>query len=503
MRFGRVYLVGAGPGHPELVTVRGRRLLELADAVLYDHLAPRELLDYCRPEAERVYVGKKRSRHTFTQEEISGMLVERALAGKTVVRLKGGDPLIFARGGEELEALAGAGVPFEVVPGVTTPVAIAAYCGVPLTHREHASIVTFVTGHDVEAIDWEKACAAETLVLFMALTKFGDIARRLIAAGKPPSTPALAVRWASRPDQQTVTGTLADLGERIQRAGLRPPATAVVGEVVALRDRLNWFERLPLFGRRVVVTRARVQAGALGARLRELGAEVIELPAIEIRDLDDYSALDAAIERLEDYDWLIFTSVNGVEHFLRRLDHSRRDLRSIRGRLAAIGPATAAHLRQLHLKVDVVPNDFVAESLLAAFAPYEMAGRRVLIPRAQAAREILPEQLRARGAKVDVAPAYRTMVPEEAAGRVAEAFSRRPDWITFTSSSTVTNFVRAAGKQVLEGVRIASIGPVTSGTVRSYGLTVDAEAQPYTIDGLVAALVRRHRGPTGAEAGAM
>ena len=299
----KVYLVGAGPGDPELITVKGRKILERADSILYDHLAPERLLDLAPAHAERVYVGKKRSAHEFSQDEISRMLIERARRGWTVVRLKGGDPFIFARGGEEIDALAAAGIPFEIVPGVTTPLGIAAYTGVPLTHREHTSAVTFVTGHNVAAIDWSKIGASETIVLFMGLVNFPAIARELIAQGRSPGTPAMAVRWATRPDQQTIAGTLTDLAEKIAVANLRPPATIIIGEVVALRERFNWFERLPLFGQRIVITRDRRQAMELAEPLEALGAETVIAPMIEICEAADAGPLDDAISRLDTYDW--------------------------------------------------------------------------------------------------------------------------------------------------------------------------------------------------------
>jgi len=338
----KVYLVGAGPGDPELISVKGRRILEQAGAILFDHLAPDALLDLAPPHAERIYVGKKKSDHAFTQEEICAMLIERARRGVTVVRLKGGDPFLFGRGGEEAEALAAAGIPFEIVPGVTSPLGIAAYTGVPLTHREHTSTVTFVTGHAVGAIDWERVGHAETLVIFMGLTTFPEIARELMAHGRSPETPAMAVRWATRPDQETLAGTLATLPGLIAARALKPPATIIVGEVVRLREKLDWYERLPLFGKRIVVTRAKGQADALGARLRALGAAALELPTIEIRPAADYGPLDGAIAQLDSYDWLIFTSANGVRFFIDRLDRSARDLRALRARICAIGPATRA-----------------------------------------------------------------------------------------------------------------------------------------------------------------
>jgi uroporphyrinogen III methyltransferase/synthase len=497
----KVYLVGAGPGDPELITVKGRRVLAQADSILYDNLANPALLDFARPEAERVYVGKKRSEHEHSQEEISAMLIDRARRGWNVVRLKGGDPFIFGRGGEEAEALAAAGIAFEVVPGVTTPLGIAAYTGVPLTHRAHTSVVTFVTGHDVESIDWDKVGAAETLVLFMGLTHFQAIAREIVQRGRPKETPAMAVRWATRPDQQTIAGTLETLPDLICQAGLKPPATIVIGEVVRLREKLDWYERLPLFGQRIVVTRAREQGEPLIASLTALGADAVALPSIEIRPAPDYSALDAAISDLDAYDWLVFTSANGVRFFLERLDRSQRDLRSLRARICAIGPATRAAVEALHLKVDLMGEEYVAEGLLKALAAHDVTGTRILLPRAAVARDLAPAELRARGARVDVVEAYRTVAPGDAAGEVSRVFSgRRPDWITFTSSSTVTNFVKIAGGEALRGVKVASIGPVTTATALKLGIEIAVEAREYTVSGLVEAILERcsalrsHRG---------
>jgi uroporphyrin-III C-methyltransferase len=339
---GKVYLIGAGPGDPELITCKGRRILERADSVLFDHLAPAALLDLAPAHAERLYVGKKKSVRAFSQEEICAMLIDRAQRGLTVVRLKGGDPLIFGRGGEEAEALSDAGIPFEMVPGVTVPLGIAAYTGIPLTHRGRSSAVSFVTGHSVDAIDWASVGQSETLVIFMGIFAFTDIARELIARGRSPETPAIAVRWATRPDQETLEGTLASLPQLIADHGMKPPATIVVGEVVRLRGKLNWYERLPLFGRRIVTTRAKGQAGALTSRLKDLGADVLELPTIEIQPAADYGPLDRALANLSSYDWLIFTSANGVSFFLDRLDRSVTDLRALRAKICAIGPATRA-----------------------------------------------------------------------------------------------------------------------------------------------------------------
>jgi uroporphyrinogen III methyltransferase/synthase len=491
----KVYLVGAGPGDPDLITWKGRKLLALADSVLYDHLANEHLLELTRKDCERIYVGKKKAVHAFPQEEICRMMIERARRGLTVVRLKGGDPFIFGRGGEELEALAEAGIAFEVVPGVTSPLGIAAYSGVPLTHRDHTKLVTFVTGHDVAGIDWSKAGQSETLVIFMGIGAIHEITREIMVHGRSPDTPAIAVRWGTRPDQQTVTGTLQTISDRIGEAQMKPPATVIIGEVVALHENLSWYEKLPLFGRRIVVTRAPDQAAELSDRLRSLGADAVELPVISIQPAENPGLLDQAIECLETYDWLIFTSVNGVRFFLDRLDHSPRDLRALKAKICAIGPATRRTVESLHLKVDLMPDEYVAESLVKAFASEPLNGKRVLLPRAAVARDLIPTQLSKLGAHVDVVEAYRNVVPAEAAAHAREIFSaaKKPDWITFTSSSTVQNLLAIAGRGTLDGIRIASIGPVTSETARANSLTVHAEARQFTLDGLVEAILEAEK----------
>ncbi len=485
----KVYLVGAGPGDPELITCKGRRILEAADVVLFDHSANSALLDLAPADAERLCAGGEDSGRAFTHAEICSILIERARRGLNVVRLNGGDPFLFGRGGEEAEALADAGIPFEVVPGVAMPLGIAAYTGVPLTHGGHASAVTFITGH--AAIDWDKVGMSETLVIFMGLTTFREIARELMARGRAPETPAMAVRWATRPGQETLTGTLATLPDLIVARGMKPPAAIVVGEVVRLREKLDWFGCLPLFGKRIVATRAKGQAEALSARLRALGADAIEMPAIEIRPAADYGPLDRALAELDAYDWLIFTSANGVRFFLERLDRSVVDLRKLRARICAIGPATRAAVEALHLKVDLMGEEYVAEGLLEAFAGVELDGRRILLPRAAVARDLVPAELARRGARVDVVEAYRTAAPDGAARQAREIFgaARKPDILTFTSSSTVRNFVDVAGAASLQGIQVVSIGPVTTATARGLGIEVAAEARVYTIDGLVEAVL--------------
>ncbi len=508
---GIVYLVGAGPGDPELVTVRGLRLIESADVILYDNLATPSLLAHARQGVETRYVGRKRAEHAFTQQQVNEMLINYAQAGKRVVRLKGGDPYLFGRGGEEAEALADARIRFEVVPGVTSAAGVASYAGVPLTHRDFTSAATFVSGHDVGAIDWSKLGRAETLVIFMGLTTFGDISRRLIEEGRPPSTPAVAVRWGTRGDQRTVEGTLGTLPAGIRRSGLKPPALIIVGEVVSLRRKLNWFEKLPLFGVSIVVTRASEQAASLSARLRELGASVIELPTIETRAPDDWGPLDRAIAGLNSYDWLIFTSSNGVRYFTERLDAGAGDLRDLRAKICAIGPATADAVASLHLKVDLMPEEYVAESVLAAFESEDLDGKKILLPRAAVARDTIPVELGKRGALIDVVAAYQTVLPDASSALAERIFAadEKPDWITFTSSSTAKNFAKLCHSEHLQaehlqaerpetehlpaerlqGVRIASIGPVTSQTIRELGLSVDVEAREYTVGGLVESII--------------
>ena len=491
-RQGMVSLVGAGPGDPDLVTLRGLRAIESADIIFYDNLATPALLAHAPQAAETKYVGRKRAEHAYSQEAIHGMLIDSARAGKRVVRLKGGDPYVFGRGGEEAEALAEAGVRFEVIPGVTSPVGIGAYAGIPLTHRVWTSAVTFVTGHAVDAVDWSKIGRVETLVIFMGLRTFAQVARRLIENGRSPQTPAAAIRWGTRGDQIVVEGTIETLAAEIQQAQLKPPALIVVGEVVSLRPKLNWFEKLPLFGTSVVVTRARGQAGPFTVALRALGAHVVELPTIETRPVPRGGPLDEAISDLAAYDWLIFTSANGVRYFVERLDQSKSDLRDLRAKICSIGPATAAAVRDLHLKVDLLPEQFVAEGVLAAFEPYDLDGKRILLPRAALARDILPLELEKRGAWVHVAPAYQTVLPKASEAVATKVFgaSRKPDWVTFTSSSTAENFAKLVPADRLEGVRIASIGPITSATIREQGMrVVDVEAREYTADGLIDVLV--------------
>ena len=497
-----IYLVGSGPGDPGLFTVKGVECLRKADAVVYDRLAPKALLAHAPPEAELVYVGKKPGEPSMSQEDINALLVEFGHAGKTVVRLKGGDPYVFGRGGEEALDLTRAGLPFEVVPGITSGIAAPAYAGIPVTHRGFSTSVAFVTVHEDPTkgesdVDWKKlANGAETLVLYMGVGRLAEISSELISAGRDPGTPVACVRWGTRSEQRTVIGTLEDIAERVAQANLKPPAITVVGDVVALRDEgLDWYERRPLFGRRVVVTRARAQAGELSRALEALGAEVFEFPTIEIQPPEDFGLLDEAIRGLDSFDWVVFTSVNGVEAFVERLGRHGLDLRAVprQAKVAAIGPATAGRVEEAGLRVDVTPEEYRAEALIEALEGDSLEGKRVLIPRAKVAREILPEKLREAGAEVVVPPAYESVPSSEGKEQLEKLLEDGEiDCVTFTASSTVENFVRAFGEeessQLLSRARVACIGPITAETARRHGIGVDVEADEYTIPGLVDAV---------------
>ncbi len=481
---GKVYIVGAGPGDPELITVKGRDLLAQATVVLYDNLVARELLP---SKAKRIYVGKKKAEHSIPQEEINRLLIEHATAGEIVVRLKGGDPYVFGRGGEEAEALADAGIYFEVVPGVTAALGIAAYTGVPLTHRDHNSSVTFVTGHDPEKIDWTKTGHAETLVIYMGLTTIGTIAEKLIKAGRDPDTPAVVVQRATTPRQHTIFTTLAELKQVVDAAQLKPPATIVIGEVAALRGKLDWFEKRPLFGQTILVTRAEGQGEEGNRRLRRLGANVLDIPVIEIQPPEDSNPLNDAIANLEHYDWILFTSANAVTRFFAALFEMGKDCRAIRARIGAIGTQTAAALQTAGIRPDRIAEQAIAEGVVKAFETENLAGARVLLPRAAVGRDVIPNEFRKRGARVDVVPVYRTGAPQESMGKLAAV--DHADWITFTSSSTVKNFLALGGRRLLEaGAKAISIGPATSETMRAHNIPITAEAPTHTMDGVIAAI---------------
>ncbi|GLI36275.1 uroporphyrinogen-III C-methyltransferase [Desulforhabdus amnigena] len=493
---GKVYLVGAGPGDPGLLTLRAKELLEQAEVVIYDYLANVEFLKYAPPEAERIYVGKKGGDHTLSQWEINDLLVKKG-RDNIVVRLKGGDPFVFGRGGEEAQVLVTAGIPFEVVPGITAAIAVPAYAGIPLSHRDHTASMAFVTGHEREdaedsKIEWEKlAMGVGTLVFFMGVKNLPQICRNLIENGRAPDTPVAVIRWGTTPDQKTVTGTLETIVEAVRQAGLKPPAITVVGGVVQLRNELNWFENRPLFGRRIVVTRAREQASDFKSILSKLGAHCIEFPTIEIQPPFSWEPLDNAISRLSTYDWAIFTSVNGVKFFMERLWAAGHDVRELKGvRLATIGPKTSEALEKFGLRPDLVPTEYRAESVLEGLAGEDLAGKRFLMPRALVARDILPRTLCEKGAQVDVVPAYQTVLPEHRSEEILDRLRRSEiHCVTFTSSSTVANFFSLFQREeilpLLRKTAVACIGPITAQTAEEHGLATDIMPSEYTIEGLV------------------
>ncbi len=493
-RPGVVYLVGAGPGDPGLLTARAVELIAAADVLVHDRLIPREALAGARDDAELLYVGKEPGGASVPQDEIEELLVERARAGKSVVRLKGGDPFVFGRGGEEAEALAEAGIPFEVVPGVTAGVAAPAYAGVPVTHRDDASAVAFVTGHEdpdkgEDSLDYEAlASFPGTLVFYMGVKALPAIAERLIAAGRDAGEAAAVVERGTLPGQRTVGSTLGEVAEAASEAGIRAPAVTVVGSGAARRERIAWLEDRPLHGKRVVVTRAREQASELARRLAALGAEPIELPTIRIEPRIDSKEVRRAVESIHTYALVCLTSPNGVRLLCEAMVEQGRDARALaNATVAAIGPGTAAALGELGVIPDVVPERFVAEALVEDLSKLDLNGKPVLIARAAEAREVLPEALRELGAEVDVVALYETVAERpdpDAIERAAEA-----DYVTFTSSSTVRNFTEALPEDIAAGARIVSIGPVTSEAAREAGLEVHVEAERHDIDGLVEALV--------------
>jgi uroporphyrinogen III methyltransferase/synthase len=493
-RGGIVYLVGAGPGDPGLITARALELIASADAIFHDRLIPPGALDGAREDAELVYVGKAPGAPALPQEEINERLAEAALAGKSVVRLKGGDPFVFGRGGEEAEALRAAGVEFEVVPGVTAGIAASAYAGIPVTHRDDASAVAFITGHEdpekaETALDWPALAAFPgTLVFYMGVKRLAANAAALIEAGRDPEEPAAAVEGGTMAGQRSVVATLATLAEAVESEGIGAPALVVVGPVVRRREALAWLERRPLHGRRVVVTRARAQASGLATRLRQLGAEAVELPAIRIEPRIEGDEVRRAIERVEDYALICLTSPKGADLLLDALQGAGKDSRALAGAaIAAIGPGTARALAGRGIVADVVPERFVAEALVAALADLDLKGRPVLVARPAEARDVLPDALRERGAEVDVLALYET-VREQPPPEAIEA-AQGADYVTFTSSSTVRNLTEALGERFPSEARVVSIGPVTSEAARAAGLAVDVEAERHDVDGLLAALL--------------
>ena len=495
-----VYLIGAGPGDPGLLTLKAKHVLETADVVVYDYLANKAFLDFRRPDAEVIYVGKKGGDHTLPQGEINKLLVAKAREGKVVARLKGGDPYVFGRGAEEAEELLADGLTFEVIPGVTSAVAAPAYAGIPITHRRFASSVSFITGHEDPAKDdsahnWPAlAQAASTLVFFMGVKNLADISRRLIEGGRNPKTPAALVRWGTTCRHRSMVSTLEDIPREAKEQGFKAPSLLVVGEVVGLRDKLNWFEKRPLLGKGVVVTRSREQASDLVRLLTDMGACTWEYPTIEVAPLADTTPVREALDRLNCFDWLVFTSVNGVKHFWHELTAMNRDARVLGGLMvAAIGPATAQALAERGVKADFVPDKYVAEAVVEGLLALQIGGKKVLIPRAALARDVLPDELRRAGAAVEVLPVYETHLAEQDPDEVVAAIEEGEiHFLTFTSSSTVDNFFKMVPPGRLaplrDKVKIACIGPITAATLGKHGFTPDIQPESYTIPALAGAL---------------
>ncbi len=501
---GKVFLIGAGPGDPGLLTIKAKECIETADVVVYDYLASPYLLEYARKDAEIIYVGKKGGDHTLTQDKINLLLVDKAKEGKNVARLKGGDPFVFGRGGEEAQELLEDGISYEVIPGVTSAISAPAYAGIPITHRDHTSFVSFITGHEKPGkkesrMQWDIFAKSDaTLVFLMGVKNLANIVKNLVENGKPADTPVALVRWGTTTRQQTVTGTLETIVQVVKEAGLKSPAIIVVGHVVSLREELAWFDKKPLFGRRIVITRARAQASGLVAELNRLGAQCIEIPTIRIAPPKDITPMETAIDNLSKYQWLVFTSVNGVKFFFDTLFAKGKDVRAL-GHLkfACIGPVTKERLADYGIVSDILPETYRAESVVDAFADVAISGKQVLLPRAKKARTVLPEELTKMGAQVDEVTAYETELTDEGKDTLIDMLKDNAiDAVTFTSSSTVSNFMslleNEEGLDLLKDVTLASIGPITSDTARSLGLEPTIEADPYTIPGLIDALLTHY-----------
>ncbi|MEW6418758.1 MAG: uroporphyrinogen-III C-methyltransferase [Nitrospirota bacterium] len=507
---GKVYLVGAGPGDIGLLTVKGLRCLQKAEVVIYDFHLNAQVLNYINHDAEFIYAGKRGGRHTMTQEEINDILVQKAKEGKTICRLKGGDPFVFGRGGEEAEVLSREGIEFEVVPGVSSSVAAPAYAGIPLTHRLYSSSFAVIPGYEdttkkESSIDWSKlSTGVGTLVFLMAIKNIDMITQKLIENGRSPDTPVAVIRWGTRPDQRTIVGTLKEIGGIIKEKEIKPPATMVVGDVVKLRDSLKWYEKKPMFGHRILATREHLEGFE---PLEELGAEIIEFPTIEIVPPESYDELDKSIDQIETYDWLIFTSRNGVKFFFKRFFEKDRDIRDLKGiKICAIGTKTAKEIKKYGLKTDLIPDEFRAEGLIEVFIPPQpplakggieggvLKGMRFLLPRAEKAREIFPEKVRELGGEIDVPVAYRTIKPESRGKRLRRFLKEgRISIATFTSAATFNNFREIMGKdadELLKGVAIAVIGPVTAKAVENAGLHVDIIPKEATVEAMVKEIIK-------------
>ena len=492
---GFVYLVGAGPGDYRLLTLRGQELLARAEVIVYDYLADKRLLDLANPQAERIYVGKKAAHHTLPQSEINAILIKKALAGHQVVRLKGGDPFVFGRGGEEAVALQAAHIPFEIVPGITSAIAVPAYAGIPVTDRRMASSFAVVTGHEDPAkpsssIHWDKlATAVDTLIFLMGVHNLPSITQQLINHGRPADTPAALIRWGTKATQETLISTLEEIAAEAQSQNIQPPAIVIVGAVVNLHQTLRWFDTKPLFGTTILITRTRTQAADLTNKLEEAGANCLEIPTIRITEpSDNYVSLDKAIQHIQDFHWIIFTSTHGVEAFFRRLSFHRLDSRSLgKAKLAVIGSATEAALAEHGLRADVIPVNYHAEGLVKTLLQPVHPGEQLLIPRAKEARPYLEEGLRAAGTSVTTAEAYCTLPAEENRDELINLLEEGAvDIITFTSSSTVKSLMSSLGNrtELLKNVVFACIGPITAQTCAAYHLSPLLIADTYTIDGL-------------------
>ncbi|MSQ14599.1 MAG: uroporphyrinogen-III C-methyltransferase [Dehalococcoidia bacterium] len=495
---GTVYLVGAGPGDPGLITLKGLKCLQQSDVVIYDRLINPQLLKHAKPGAEIIYAGKSVGYHTMTQEEINFLLISKAREGKKVCRLKGGDPFVFGRGGEEAEALVKEGLHYEVVPGITSAIAAPAYAGIPVTQRGLTSSFAVITGHEDPTkeegqLDWAALAKMGTLVCLMGAENLPNIVNKLIEHGRSPSTPAALVQWGTWPKQRVVDGTLSDIVQRAREAKLGPPAVTIIGEVAALRDKLHWFDNKPLFGKRVLVTRSREQASRLSELLAELGAEPLETPAIRIEEPEDYGPLDEAVGDIRSYQWIVFASVNGVNGFFRRLHAQGKDARALAStKICAVGPATATALKEQGIIVDLLPKEYLTSAVVAKLGEQGISGARVLLPRTDIVGEDMAGGLEALGATVDQVVAYRTVASKELPDDLVEDLHKgRIDIITFASSSTVRNLVSLLNGDIslLSKTKIASIGPITSKMAGELGLHVDIEAQEHTISGLVDAIV--------------
>lgn len=493
MKSGKVYLIGAGPGDPGLLTLKGKMCIEEADVIVYDHLVNEKLLKYAKEEVEVIYVGKAAGKHIKSQEEINSLLVDKAGHGKIVARLKGGDPFIFGRGGEEALELVNNRIPFEVIPGITAAISVPAYAGIPLTYRDFNSSIAFITGHEYPSKDgsnilWDRiSTCIDTLIFFMGVKNLPNIIKSLRDKGKAPHTPVAVIRWGTTPLQKTVVGRLDNIVEKVKKVKMKPPAIIVVGSVVALRDKLNWFEKKPLFGKKILVTRPENQAEDFIKLFEREGAVPICFPTIETVPPDSWAALDDSIKRLGSYKWVIFTSVNGVRYFIKRLKVNGKDIRELKGiKICAIGPKTSAAIGSLGIRVDAMPEEYIAEGVIKEMKSQIIKGERVLLPRAAVARDLLPQEFKKMGIEIDVVDAYKTIKPEKKVNEIKEMLKGGEiDVITFTSSSAVKNFISYFDRnerKILKKVAIASIGPVTVRTVKESGLKSDIVSDRYTIE---------------------